>query len=407
MYQITGDKKYIEYAQFLYLDFCKTYQSEKDAKLENIFNPNYKLQSHGVHTFEHLRPLLVASYSSNNPELQKALEIYKQRIEKTTTLTGGAIGDEWIGQRTADATNTGYEYCSLQELLHSYSMLFQKQGNSNTAETVETIFYNAAQGARNPNHSCIAYLKTDNSFEMEGTKNGEIEPDRKQIRYKYSPAHQEVAVCCNPNAGRITPYFLENSWLFENKNTFVNALLGPTKLETTVKNNPIAIEVVTDYPYQNKFTYLITNSSQASFKIKIRKPSWATEVVTTEKYKIEDGFLLFDRKFMKADSIQIEYKTEVSIKQDANQENYFAYGALFYAKSIEAEELKGRNYFEGFDDFSYKPKNNIRYQYIDDNKAVYENNQIRVNAKNNKTNLMEEITLIPFGKTILRQVSFK
>jgi DUF1680 family protein len=406
MYQITGDKKYIEYAQFLYLDFCKTYQSEKDAKLENIFNPDYKLQSHGVHTYEHLRPLLVASYSSNNPELQKALEIYKQRIEKTTTLTGGAIGDEWIGQRTADATNTGYEYCSLQELLHSYSMLFQKQGNTNTAETVETIFYNAAQGARNPNHSCIAYLKTDNSYEMEGTKNGEIEPNRKQIRYKYSPAHQEVAVCCNPNAGRITPYFLENSWLLENKNTFVNALLGPTKLESNLNNNPIAIEVVTEYPYQNKFTYKITNPSLSSFKIKIRKPSWATKIVTSEKYKIEDGFLLFDRKFMKADSIQIEFKAEVSIKQDANREKYFTYGALFYAKAIDAEEQKGKSYFEGFDDYLYKPKNNFRYQLIENNEAVYENNQIKLSAKNAITNQIEEITLVPFGKTILRQVSF-
>jgi DUF1680 family protein len=285
-------------------------------------------------------------------------------------------------------------------------MLFQKQGNTNTAETVETIFYNAAQGARNPNHSCIAYLKTDNSYEMEGTKNGEIEPNRKQIRYKYSPAHQEVAVCCNPNAGRITPYFLENSWLLENKNTFVNALLGPTKLESNLNNNPIAIEVVTEYPYQNKFTYKITNPSLSSFKIKIRKPSWATKIVTSEKYKIEDGFLLFDRKFMKADSIQIEFKAEVSIKQDANREKYFTYGALFYAKAIDAEEQKGKSYFEGFDDYLYKPKNNFRYQLIENNEAVYENNQIKLSAKNAITNQIEEITLVPFGKTILRQVSF-
>ena len=407
MYQITGDKKYVEYARFLYLDFCKTYQSEKDAKLENIFNPDYKLQSHGVHTFEHLRPLTVAAYATDNPELQKALDIYTQRIEKATTLTGGAIGDEWIAQRTADATNTGYEYCSLQELLNSYSMLFQKQGKSKTAEAIETIFYNAAQGARNPNHSCIAYLKTDNSYEMEGTKNGEIEPDRKQIRYKYSPAHQEVAVCCNPNAGRITPYFIENSWLLENETTLVNALLGPTKLETKVKNNLIVIEVVTEYPYQSKFNYLITNSNQASFRIKIRKPSWVTEIVTSEDYKIEGDFITVARKFSKRDKIQIEFKTEVRIKQDSNQENYFTYGALFYAKAIEAEELKGRNYFEGFDDFSYKPKNNIRYQYIENNKAAFENNQIKINAKNSNTNEVEEIRLIPFGKTILRQVSFK
>lgn len=136
LYQITGDTKYTDYALFLYDDFSKTYQSEKDVQLSNILNPNYKLQSHGVHTYEHLRPLIVAAYANNNSELQKALEIYVKRIENTTTLTGGAIGDEWIAERNADATHTGYEYCSLHELLDSYTVLFQKQGNVKTAETV-------------------------------------------------------------------------------------------------------------------------------------------------------------------------------------------------------------------------------------------------------------------------------
>ena len=71
MYQITGNKKYVDYALFLFLDFSKTYQSEKDVQLNNILIPKYKLQSHGVHTYEHLRPLLVATYAANNSELQK------------------------------------------------------------------------------------------------------------------------------------------------------------------------------------------------------------------------------------------------------------------------------------------------------------------------------------------------
>lgn len=278
MYQITGDTKYTDYALFLYLDFSKTYQSEKDVQLPNIFNPNYKLQSHGVHTYEHLRPLIVAAYASKNTELQKALQIYIQRIEKATTLTGGAIGDEWIAERNADATTTGYEYCSLHELLDSYSVLLQKQGDPKTAEAIETIFYNAAQGSRNPNHSVIAYLKTDNSYEMEGTKNGEVEPNRKQTRYKYSPAHQDAAVCCNPNAGRITPYFIEKAWMKEEDNVLVNMLLMPNVLETKVQNQSVKIETITEYPYQNKLVFKISNPENAIFKIKIRKPSWAKQL---------------------------------------------------------------------------------------------------------------------------------
>jgi DUF1680 family protein len=406
MYQITGDTKYTDYALFLYQDFCKTYQSEKDVQLTNILNPNYKLQSHGVHTYEHLRPLIVAAYASNTSELQKALEIYIQRIETTTTLTGGAIGDEWIAGRAADATHTGYEYCSLQELLDSYTVLFQKQGNPKTAETIETIFYNAAQGARHPSHSCIAYLKTDNSFEMEGTKNGEVEHDRKQTRYKYSPAHQDVAVCCNPNAGRITPYFLEKAWLKETDNILVNVLLMPNILSTTVQNQPVKIETITDYPFDNKFSFHLSNPSKAQFKIKIRKPLWAIAIVTKEKYTVENEFLVFDRPFAKQDVIEIAFKAQVEIKEDLNNDKYFTYGALFYAKPIEAIEFKGKSYFTNFDDLTYKPKDNNRFQFIQDNLATFNNGTITIKAKNSTTNQIETITLIPFGKTILRQVSF-
>ena len=406
MYQITGDTKYTDYALFLYKDFCKTYQSEKDVQLENILNPNYKLQSHGVHTYEHLRPLIVAAYAKNNIELQKALEIYIQRIEKSTTLTGGAIGDEWIAQRTANATQTGYEYCSLHELLDSYSVLFQKHGATKTAEAIETIFYNAAQGSRNPDHSCIAYLKTDNSFGMDGTKNGEVETNRKQTRYKYSPAHQDVAVCCNPNAGRITPYFIEKSWLKENDNVLVNVLLMPNILETKIQNQLVKIETITEYPYLNKLIYKISNPKYAQFIIKIRKPSWATKVVTNESYTIDNEFLVFDRKIGAEDKIQIEFITEIQIKEDGNKEKYFSYGPLFYAKSFESIEQKGKSYLNHFDDLFYISKDKSSYQFIIDNEAKFDNGIIEIKAMNKLNNQIELINLIPFGKTILRQVSF-
>jgi DUF1680 family protein len=406
MYQITGDTKYTDYALFLFQDFSSTYQSEKDVQLTNILNPNYKLQSHGVHSYEHLRPLIVAAYASKNSELQKALEIYIRRIEQATTLTGGAIGDEWIAERNADATHIGYEYCSLHELLDSYSVLLQKQGNAKTAEMIETIFYNAAQGSRNPDHSCIAYLKTDNSYEMLGTKNGEVEPNRNQTRYKYSPAHQDVAVCCNPNAGRITPYFIEKSWLKESENILVNALLLPNIMETKIENQSVKIETITEYPFENQFTFKISNPNFVQPIIKIRKPSWVTKVITNEKYIMENDFIVIDRKIGKEDTIQMEFSTEVQTKEDAKKEKYFSYGALFYAKPIESIELIGKSYFTNFNDLTYRPKNTNRFQYIEDNQAKFKSGVITLKARNTTTQQIENITLIPFGKTILRQVSF-
>lgn len=406
MYQITKEQKYLDYALFLYLDYSKTYQSEKDAQLQNILNPNYKLQSHGVHTFEHLRPLIVATYAKNNPEMEQALALFLQRIREVTTTTGGPIGDEWIAERKANAKHTGYEYCSIHELLDSYSVLLQKNGEAQLGDDIETIFYNAAQGSRNPNHSCIAYLKTDNSFEMMGTKNGEIEPDRKQTRYKYSAAHQDVAVCCNPNAGRITPYFLEKSWLLEDNNTLVASLLGPSTVKTTIESKPVQIEEITQYPFENRFTFRINNPKKAKFNLKVRKPNWATKIIASKLYKEIDGFLLFEENSIAKEAIRLEFEAAIVVKKDANNEKYFTYGAQVFALPIQAEEIKGRLYKTGFYDIEYAPKEKLSYSFIEENNAKFKDGKIEVTLKNNSTQTTEKVTLIPFGKTILRQVSF-
>jgi hypothetical protein len=406
MHQLTGDKKYLDYALFLYLNYSENYSFEKDAQLKNILDPGYKLQCHGAHTYEHLRPLTVAAYASGREDLQNALKVYMERIKNCTTLTGGAIGDEWIGGRTADATNTGYEYCSLQELMDSYSFLLQKNGNMRFADKIENIFYNAAQGSRNPDHSCIAYLKTDNSYEMLGTKNGEPEPGRKQTRYKYSPVHQDVAVCCAPNAGKISPYFIQSSWLKDGENTLVAALLCPNVIETTIRNVPVKIEEKTDYPFQNKFIFIISMKQNVPFQIRIRKPVWAKSILTNEKYHLDNGLIVIDRTFANADRIELEFPAEVMVKEDLNHEKYFSFGALVFARPVSATEQTGRVYAPGFEDLMYKSNDSLRYQFVEDHKAKYKDGKIRAYLKNKDTQLTEQVDLIPFGKTILRQASF-
>jgi len=407
MYQLSGDKKYWEYAKFLYQNFSENFSCEKDAQLSNILDPDYKLQSHGVHTYEHLRPLIVAAYASGNPDLQKALQIYLARIKDATTLTGGAIGDEWIGGRTANAAHTGYEYCSLQELLDSYSVLLQKSGAAGTADQIENIFYNAAQGSRNPEHSCIAYLKTDNSFEMLGTRNGEMEPDRKQTRYKYSPAHQDVAVCCNPNAGRITPYFLQSSWMKEGENTLAATLLIPNILETSLEKVKLKIENNTNYPYENQFTFNITLEKATFFTLKIRKPVWVTAIKTDETYHIEEGYIVISRLFARKDKIELKFLCDIKVLEDLNHEKYFTYGALLFALPIAANEQKGKEYAPGFNDLMYSPKNDYNhYAFSENHHARYQNGRIIISLKNIGTQKLDKVELIPFGKTILRQVSF-
>lgn len=405
MYQLTGDNKYQEYALFLYNNISDNYSSEEDIQLKNVLNPDYRLRCHAVHTFEHFRPLIVASFASKELRSANALNEYLVKVRKVTTKSGGAIGDEWIAERFADATHTGYEYCSLHELMDSYTLLMQKRGDQGLGDLIENVFYNAAMGARHPEKSCIAYLKTDNSYEMMGSKNGQKE-DYQQTRYKYSPVHQDVAVCCVPNAGRITPYFLQSAWMKEGENTLVANLLVPSVLETEINWQKVKIENVTAYPYNNSFTLNISTQNAVPMKLKIRKPSWVTSVKSNTKYTECGEHLVFEGIFSGNETIHVSFETNVRVIRSDKDEHYFAYGALIFARPIAAKEIEGRKYAEGFVDLMYKSLDDRKYEFIADHKATYDNGEISVNLKNKKTNKVESVKLVPLSKTILRQVSF-
>jgi enterochelin esterase-like enzyme len=361
----------------------------------------------------------VAAYASGNEELKKALQVYVSRIQKCTTSTGGAIGDEWISARSADATHTGYEYCSLEELMDSYSVLYQKSGETENAGEIERIFYNAAQGSRNPDHSCIAYLKTDNSFEMLGTKNGETEPGRNQTRYKYSPAHQDVAVCCVPNAGRITPYFVKSMWM-KDTDGILAVLPGPCEVQTSIKGVDIQISENTLYPFENNIEYKVTVKKPVTFSLKIRKPAWTGTFKMNYKYTIEDGYITIRKTWNNTETIKLELSAEPEIKQDLNKEYYFTYGALGFALPIESREIITKTFPVGnYKDFGYEPVNLIKYRFscvknpeikvsrVEGAENIWKSIEMKTTLVNEKTQKSEEVTLLPFGATILRQETFK
>jgi DUF1680 family protein len=358
--------------------------------------------------YEHLRSLAVACFATGDPELKNALAIYLERIENSLTPSGGPAGDEWILERNGHATNTGYEYCSIQELMDSYLLLLQKTSDHSFADKAEKIFFNAAQGARHPEHSSIAYLKTDNSFEMSGTRNGEPEPGKKQTRYKYSPVHQDVAVCCSPNAGRITPYFVQNMWM-KDEEGLVACLFGPCEAEMAFNNKKVFIREITSYPYDFTITFEIITNEPVDFVLKIRKPLWTKAIKLNVPFDEEKEFICIRKQWERIEKIILEFKPAIEIHQTVDEEVHFTYGPLLLANPIEATEIKTKEYaFGNFCDLYYKPVSLKEFEYRN-GEIKKRRGQLIFEAElfNRQSKKAERVPLIPVGKTILRQVSFK
>lgn len=76
-------------------------------------------------------------------------------------------------------------------------------------------------------------------------------------------------------------------------------------------------------------------------------------------------------------------------------------------KTIKSTEEKGKSYANGFEDIYYKPIDLTAFQIGADSKPVYQSGKILVSLKNTSNNQVQQVEMVPFAKTILRQVSFK
>jgi DUF1680 family protein len=407
LYVLTKKQAYLDYCLFLYKDFS-TQTLNEDAQFKKLQQADLPLKGHGVHTYEHLRSVTAAWYASGNPALKSALDQFIRKINRATTPSGAPVGDEFAGGRAGDATTTGYEFCSLHELMAGWISLLTKSGEAGYGDRAEKILFNAAAGATHPETSAICYLKTDNTYILSGGKHGDT-TDKHQTRYRYSPVHREAAVCCVPNAGRIGPWYIQHMWMKDDEGILAT-LLGPSELNTTVKNQKVSIESITGYPFDFDFRFRIKTTEGNQFSIKIRKPEWAVVAFTSLPFEEENGFLVFKKRWKQQDELIIRFEAAIQKNQTNGDEYYFQYGPLVLCHPLNSTEVITKTYtIAGLTDFNCLP---LKETVVELNGALpvqdaTVKNHFHAEMKPASTDQPEVILLVPMAGTTLRQVTFK
>ncbi len=433
LYQLemmTGDHEYLDYAVFLYDDYNRQQVPEEDIKVANLSDPEYALAGHAVHTCEHLRTLAIAA--RQDPRYRQALPRYLEKLKTVISPSGGPIGDEWMYGRVADSDRTGYEYCSLQEMLHGYLHLLQETGQSSWADAAEQLLFNAAQGARHPEESAVAMTKSDSSYVMLADRNAPADyagdPERLTFegnaRYKYSPTHQDAAVCCAPNASRIYPYYVQSMWAHTDQG-IAASFFGPSVLETRVHGVPVRIEQKTDYPFDLTVELAVDTEEPVTFRLSLRRPAWAREVRldASGRHSESKGYLHIDTRWEAGDTVRITFFAEPEVHQDLLGRGYVSLGPLVFALPLAGRPIETRQYpVPGFRD--------LLYDYADDPaKQCYRlppdpcfevvtgsgigdhpfqgSVMMRGELIDPSDARRKPVTLVPMGGTVLRKVTFE
>lgn len=416
LYEVTGRRDFLEYAVWLYTEYSAWPQSEEDLQLKNILDPFYIFHGHAVHTFEHMRALIIAAFADE--AYRPALDAALTKLAYYLTPSGAPIGDEWIFGRTADATWTGYEFCTLQELLHTYRLLMVKSQDMGWYDRLEWLYFNGAEGMKHPTESAIMYLKTDNCYTADEYPHPDS--DAWNPRYKYSPTHQDAAVCCVPNSGRITPYFIEAA-LFACSDGFKAAGFCPYEFKGQWKGIGVSIRQESAYPMALTATFYITTTEPVAFAIYFRFPAWAKRMyVNGVGYdQPNDGCReITVEQTWHEDKVDIRFECDIQFRTDFRQQTYVTRGPLVYCLDIPAcERVIKALAVDGFYEKGYSPVSRymetLKIRPEDHDKFCYDAQQpvlgwkdMRISGIFSRGEQTLAMDMRPMARTILRKVTF-
>lgn len=329
-----------------------------DFTLPSLAEPREILRGHAVHTAEHLRALLWVSRVAPERVPAPLVATALARLGQYRVPSGALIGDEAVhGMPLPEAA---YEYCTTVELAFSLSRAVAHLARAELGDWLETLVFNAAQGARFPDGRAVAYLSADTRLAATAGRRDSYSLGAAGRRFKFSPTHDDVACCCNPNAVRLLPQLVAAMWMrLALDEGFAAAAYGPCELHASVGGVRIAIAEETDYPFGDAITFTVQPEQPVEFTLVLRRPAWAGTVdvaVDGAAASLADGWYRIRKVWKAGDRVRVTFAWGVRAEPYANGEVAVLRGPLQYALPLDHLLEAIRRYdVAGMSDYDVRP----------------------------------------------------
>ncbi|SOC88086.1 Beta-L-arabinofuranosidase, GH127 [Curtobacterium sp. 314Chir4.1] len=186
---------------------------------------------------------------------------------------GWFSGDEWLGGREATA---GIETCQVVEMMFTASVHAQVYGRAVDGDRLENLAYNLLPASSDPEMRGHQYHQQANQVEVS------------VARREWSFSSDDAGIfglephfgCCTANLHQGWPKFVSHLWLRDGDGLRVVAY-APSEVSTSVGDDPVAITVDTEYPFDETVTIRVTTERTEPFALRLRMPTWATEATLT------------------------------------------------------------------------------------------------------------------------------
>lgn len=270
--------------------------------------------------------------------------------------TGMINGDEHLA---GNSPSRGTELCAVAEYMFSLQIILELYGDSEYADLLEKLAYNAFPAMFTEDYMGHQYLQQVNQIKATNEKRDWYNNLNDSNTYGLEPNFG----CCTANMHQGWPKFVKSLW-YKEKGGITSTVFAPNELHTELFGEELWVEEITSYPSKLNIRYNICKAPTMPFAFKIRLPKWCrTYRLTLDGMEIqhsrEQGYIKICQIFREGQVIEIRFEAEVELTKWYHESIAVERGPLLFALDMNEKwrEYKVRDSVSDYEVISDSPWN--------------------------------------------------
>lgn len=331
LYNITGEKFLLELAEIVHkqsFDWYGTFLHTDDVATPYKF--------HTVNLAQGIKEPLI--YYQQHPEKK-----YKDAVDKAFRDIEHYLGQAQ-GMYGADELTRGNdpvhgsELCSSVEMMYSLEHMISITGDVKMMDHLEKIAYNALPAQVEDNYTGRQYYQQANQVM--------VTRHNRNFVTAYDGTDQCFGVltgfpCCTTNMHQGWPKFIQSLWFATEDLGLAALVYGASEVTGKVADgSEVKFTEETNYPFSDKIKFRYQSKKQLLFPLHLRIPGWCKQASVTingEVWMTPEGgqIIKVNRKWKDGDEVELLLPMEVKTSRWFNNSVAVERGPLVYALRVE------------------------------------------------------------------------